>query len=145
VSDPDPSGLSSPPGNQSGPAGGWGAPPPGPGPGYGQQPPGYGYGQQPPGYGYGYGQPVNHPQGTTILVLGILGLVVCGILGIFAWSMGNKAKAEMSAQPGVVFANEGQITAGRICGMISTILLGIGALFGVVVILISFAAAAGSA
>jgi hypothetical protein len=86
---------------------------------------------------------VNHPQGTTILVLGILGLVVCGILGIFAWTMGNKAREEMRAQPGVVFANEGQITAGRICGMISTILLGIGVAFFVVILIIS-AVAAGS-
>ena len=41
-----------------------------------QQPPGYG----PPGYG-GYGPPAqNHPQSTTVLVLGILGIVGSALL-----------------------------------------------------------------
>ncbi|NLV56830.1 MAG: DUF4190 domain-containing protein [Acidimicrobiales bacterium] len=81
----------------------------------------------PPGYGgypqQGYG-PVQqeHPQGTTILVLGILSLVVCGLLGPFAWVMGNKAKAEVDARPGL-YSNAGNITAGRICGMVATIIL----------------------
>ena len=91
---------------------GW--PPPGDGselppsqPPYGQQPE-YGqppaeYGQQ-PGYGQPYGQPgygqqVDHPQGTTILVLGILGLVSCQILGVVAWVMGNNALREIDANP----------------------------------------------
>jgi hypothetical protein len=118
-------------------------PPYGQAPPYGQQPP-YGqppYGQPPYGqaqygqapYGYGAQNRVEHPQGTTILVLGILGLVVCGILGIVAWSMGNKARDEMAAQPGVSFTNEGMITAGRICGMISTIIMVISIGFIVVV------------
>ena len=76
-------------------------PPPPPPPGgspYGQQP--YGqqpYGQQPYGQAYGYGATMEHAQGTTILVLGILSLVICGILGPFAWSMGNKALKEIDA------------------------------------------------
>ena len=45
------------------------------------------------------GGTTQHPQGTTILVLGILSLVVCGILGPFAWSMGNKALREINADP----------------------------------------------
>ncbi|HEY3482639.1 MAG TPA: hypothetical protein VGL02_27450 [Streptomyces sp.] len=49
-------------------------------PSYPPGPPGppYGYGYPPPGYG------VEHPQGTTVLVLGILSLVICGVLGPFA-------------------------------------------------------------
>lgn len=67
-----------------------------------------------------------HPAGTTILVLGILSLVICGFLGPFAWVKGNAAKKEMDAQPGVQWSNRGSVTAGRICGMIATIFLIIG-------------------
>ncbi|MEI6402380.1 MAG: DUF4190 domain-containing protein [Actinomycetota bacterium] len=66
---------------------------------------------------------VEHPQGTTILVLGILSLVVCGILGPFAWNMGNKTLREMDANPGVVYRNRGNVTAGRLCGMIGCALM----------------------
>ena len=100
-------------------SGGWqpGAQPPGPG-GYPPAGPG---GYPPPGYG-GYTQQMQHPQGTTILVLGILSLVVCGLLGPFAWSMGNKALKEIDAS-GVVYANRGQVQAGRICGIVSSVLI----------------------
>jgi hypothetical protein len=109
-------------------------------PGYQQQPPqpGYqqpqqGYAQQPyppQPYGQGYAQPnyampQEHPQGTTILVLGICGIVVCNILGPIAWQMGNKAIKEMDAQPGVVFSNRGLVNGGRICGIIGTVILGL--------------------
>lgn len=61
------------------------------------------------------------PEGaSTILVLGILGLVVCQILGIVAWVQGNtymKRCKEMGVEP------EGSAVAGRICGMIASILL----------------------
>jgi hypothetical protein len=72
-----------------------------------------------------------HPKGTTILVLGILSLIICGlILGPIAWVMGNNAKREMEAQPGVVWTNAGSVNAGRICGMIATIL------YAVVIVLV---------
>ena len=64
-----------------------------------------------------------HPAGTTVLVLGILSLVICGLLGPIAWAKGNTAKREMDAQPEVRWSNRGSITAGRICGMIASILL----------------------
>ena len=56
-------------------------------------------------------------------MLGILSLVVCGLLGPFAWNMGNKALREIDANPGVVYRNRGNITAGRLCGMIGCALL----------------------
>ena len=65
-----------------------------------------------------------HPSGTTILVLGILSLVVCGVLGPFAWSMANNALREIDSQPGVHWSNRGNVTAGRICGIIGTCILG---------------------
>jgi len=82
-----------------------------------------------------------HPQGTTILVLGILSLVVCGLLGPFAWSMGNKALREIDSNPSVRYSNRGNISAGRICGMIASILLIVGiGLFVLVAVVGGFAA-----
>jgi hypothetical protein len=75
---------------------------------------------------------VEHPNGTTVLVLGILSLVVCQILGPFAWKMGNTALREMDARPDLVYSNRGNITAGRIIGIISTALLGLGVFFFVI-------------
>ena len=103
-----------------------------PPPPYGQGPP-YGYGYPPPGYG------VEHPQGTTVLVLGILSLVICGILGPFAWSMGNRALAEIDAAPPGYYSNRGQVSAGRICGIVATILL-IVSIFAIILFFGLFAA-----
>jgi hypothetical protein len=112
--------------------------PPPPPPSGGYDPPPWGGAPPPPGYTGGgqYGHTREHPQGTTILVLGILSLVVCGLLGPFAWAMGTKAMHEMDASPGV-WSNRGNVTAGRICGIISSCLLIAGVAF-----LIVFVAAA---
>src|SRR6478735_231857 len=117
----------------------WGGPPPPPSSGQGPYP--AGYGQQPPPPPYGYQQyggmvPANHPQGTTVLVLGILSLAVCGILGPFAWSMGNKALREIDADPSRTYGNRGQIVAGRICGIIASVFLIIGVV-GLVILIIA--------
>ena len=61
-------------------------------------------------------------RGTLILVLGILGLVICGPLGIAAWIMGNGDLKEIDA--GAMDSSGRSLTnAGRICGMIATILM----------------------
>ena len=61
-------------------------------------------------------------RGTTILVLGILGLVVCQICGIVAWVMANKDIPKMEA--GTMDPEGlGQAKAGKICGIIAVILL----------------------
>jgi len=61
-------------------------------------------------------------RGSTILTLGILSLVVCGvILGPIAWAMGTTDMAEIRAgrmDPD----GEGTTNAGRICGIIGTFL-----------------------
>ncbi len=75
----------------------------------------------PPG---AYYPPPKHPQATTVLVLGILGLVLCQVLGPFAWSMGNKAQKEILANPGA-YSGDGEINAGRILGIIATAILGL--------------------
>ena len=124
------------------------------------QPPGYDPGQYgpPPGYGapqygaapqygvpYGYGPPqYEHPQGTTVLILGILGIVACQILAPFAWVMGNRALAEIDANP-AAYSNRGLVVAGRICGIVGSVLLGIYLAFFLVYFLIVLAAIGSSA
>lgn len=131
-----------PPGSY--PPGGYGPPPnvpPAPGvpagPGGYGPPPGYGYGGQ--GYGgQGYGgYPVSreHPQGTTILVLGICGWLLCGLLAPAAWIMGNTAIKEIDRNP-AAYSNRGIVQTGRILGMVYTLLVGAFlVLFGVLVII----------
>ncbi|MCK2216002.1 DUF4190 domain-containing protein [Actinomadura sp. ATCC 31491] len=83
----------------------------------------------PPPYDPYYGPPLrSHPNGTTVLVLGILSLVVCSFLGPFAWSMGTRALREID-QSGYPYENRGHIQAGRICGIVSSVLMGITLLF----------------
>ncbi len=60
-------------------------------------------------------------RGATILVLGILGFVICFILGIIAWSMGNTDLLLM--RKGAMDPSGRSLTeAGRLCGMICAIL-----------------------
>jgi hypothetical protein len=89
--------------------------------GYGQ----YGqpqYGGQQPQYGGYAGPPPDHPQSTTVLVLGIVSLVVCQILGPFAWVMGNRVVREIDAGRGSI-GGRSSANAGRICGIIASVLL----------------------
>jgi hypothetical protein len=61
-------------------------------------------------------------RGTLILVLGILSLIVCAPLGIVAWVMGNGDLKEIDA--GLMDPEGRSLTqAGKICGLIATILL----------------------
>lgn len=116
---------------------GWGGPPPPP-----QQPPTQGpypanYGQQPPpppaGYtaynpqGGGGANYRTYPQGTTILVLGILSFFCFGIvLGTIAAIMGTKALREIDSDPSTTYTNRGQVNAGRICGIIGAVISVVG-------------------
>ncbi|HEX5400050.1 MAG TPA: DUF4190 domain-containing protein [Verrucomicrobiae bacterium] len=61
-------------------------------------------------------------RGTLILVLGILSLVVCAPLGIAAWVMGSGDLKEIDG--GMMDpSGRGLTQAGKICGMIATILM----------------------
>ena len=77
------------------------------------------YGQNPYQGGYGVA-PQPHPQGTTVLVLGIVGLVVCFIAGIIAVVMGNRALKEIDANP-AAYNNRQSVVIGRVLGIISII------------------------
>ncbi len=90
----------------------------------------------PPPYGP---PPMNHPRTTTVLVLGILSLVVCGVLGPFAWSMGNRALREidasqLTAQP---LGGRETVNVGRILGIVATVLLVLGLLAGVGLVVVA--------
>ena len=82
-------------------------------------------------------------RGTLILVLGILSLVVCGPLGIFAWIMGSGDLKQMDAGT-MDPSGRGTTNAGRICGMIATIFIIIGLVIGALFALVAFAVAIGS-
>lgn len=70
-------------------------------------------------YGSGYAQPKTSQKALWALILGILGLVCCGLLaGIPALVLGNVAKKEIAASGGMQ-TGEGMATAGVVLGIIS--------------------------
>ena len=107
-----PAGQQYPPAGQQYPPAGQQYPVSQPSP-YGQPP--AGYGQQP--YGAATGE---HPQGTTIFVLGIIGIFVA-VCAPIAWYLGNKARREIAAS-GASYANDSQISTGRMLGKVFTII-----------------------
>lgn len=93
--------------------------------------------QQPPQFPQESGAYPEQSQATTILVLGILGIVICGILAPFAWSMGNKELAAIDSgrrSP----ENRGTANAGRILGIIGTVLLAVGIVVLILVVVGTF-------
>ena len=98
--------------------------------------------QYPPPFPYGRPQQ-DHPQATTILILGICGLVLCQILGPFAWSMGNKALREVDASQGQLGGRD-MVNIGRILGIVATVLMGLGLLAVILFVLVAVIAASSS-
>lgn len=86
-------------------------------------------------------------RGTLILVLGILGLIICQPIGIAAWLMGNtdlRAMREGRMDP----SGESLTTAGKVCGIIASVLLGFGLVLGcayflIAIVIVGAAAATG--
>ena len=96
-----------------------GGPPPGQ-PQYGQPPnPQVPYGAPQPTYG-----PIvpDHPQATTVLILGIVSIVVCGVAAPFAWVMGNRVVREIDASGGTL-GGRSNAQVGRILGIVVTALM----------------------
>lgn len=79
--------------------------------------------------------PARHPQATTALVLGILGLALCGLLAPFAWYIGGSAVKEIDASP-YAYSGRSEANAGRIMGIVGTVLIAVGvvAVIGLVVL-----------
>ena len=104
------------------------APPPRPAaptPQYGSSTPTYGLG------GFG-GASLKPHRGTTVLVLGILGILVCGICSIFALIYGNQDLAEMDA--GIMDPSGRSPTqTGRVLGMVGVTFMIIGVVINVLV------------
>ncbi|MEV6770562.1 DUF4190 domain-containing protein [Nocardia sp. NPDC051030] len=96
--------------------------------------PPYGY----PGYPvYGNPPPPEHPQATTIMVLGILSLVLCQLLGPVAWIMGSKARKEIDASGGML-GGRSNVTVGYVCGIVGTcILIAIPVIWGLMFLFIA--------
>ena len=72
-------------------------------------------------------------QASTALVVSIIGLVCCQILGIVAWVMANNELEGIKAgkrNP----VNEGTASAARIIGIVTTVLLGIGIVLGLLLL-----------
>jgi hypothetical protein len=82
-------------------------------------------------------------QATMILVLGILSIVFCQVLGPFAWVMGNKELEAIDAgrRPP---ENRSNANAGRITGIIGTVLLGLGLLVAIAFLVFGLFIAVGS-
>ena len=103
---------------------------------YGQQSP-MPYGQQP----YTMPPTQEHPQGTLILIFGILGIFIT-IFAPIAWYLGNKAKRDVQTS-GIQYSNEQNISIGRMLGKIFTIIAIISIVF-VIILWIVIAIAASS-
>ncbi|HHU37899.1 MAG TPA: DUF4190 domain-containing protein [Propionibacterium sp.] len=65
-----------------------------------------------------------HPQTSTVLLLGVLGLVLF-VTGPFAWVMGSRARAEVAAGR---YAPSPLLTAGWALGILTTVCLVVGAI-----------------
>jgi hypothetical protein len=123
-------------------------PPPNP---YAQQdpyaaPPPNPYGSQPYQPAYAGGGLPDHPSATTALVLGIVslvGIVFCGgltlVLAPFAWVIGSRAVRAVDATPGRYGGRE-KAAAGRVMGIIGTVLLALGivALIALIALVVAF-------
>ena len=92
-------------------------------------------GSPPMPYGQQYAVPAReHPQGTLILIFGIIGIFF-SLFAAIAWYMGATAMKEVSTS-GVRYSNESNINAGRILGKIVTIIALVGLTIGILIWLV---------
>jgi hypothetical protein len=100
----------------------------------GQQPAPYGQQSHMP-YGQPYGTPPQeHPQGTLILIFGILGIFIT-IFAPIAWYLGNKAKQDIRAS-GFQYSNEQNISIGRMLGKVFTIIALVSIVLTIIIIIV---------
>ena len=67
-------------------------------------------------------------KATMSLVLGVLGIICCGLLAPFAWYMANEELKGIDAGR-IAESNRGMAQVAKILGIIGTILLGLGLLW----------------
>ena len=89
-----------------------------------------------------YQQPVyappNHPQATTALILGVVGLALCPFVGIAGFVMGGRVRREIDAAPGQ-WSGRGLATGGWVLGIISIVYAALGVVYLVGVIVAAIA------
>lgn len=66
--------------------------------------------------------PQNAPGAVPALVLGILGILVCPLLGPFAWVYGRRGERAVDASGGLL-PGRGLATAGKVLGIVGTALV----------------------
>ena len=87
--------------------------------------------------------PLKPHRGGAVLALGILGLVVCFILGVVAWVMGNNDLREMDI--GVMDPSGRSMTqAGKVCGIVSVVFALVPLCVGLLALLVAILAAIGA-
>ncbi len=87
----------------------------------------------PPAFGQQYGTMAPSVNGTTILVLAILGLVCVQILGPVAWIMANNALKTLDQYPYADQSQRGTVVAGRVIGIIATAFLALSIVYFVII------------
>ncbi len=93
----------------------------------------------PPPYSNPYPPPLGreHPSGTIVLVLGILGFATGGISGLIAWVMSGRVLREIDADP-AAYSNRQNVVLGRILGIVTTIIGAVGVLVVIAYIVFVF-------
>ncbi|WP_022909557.1 hypothetical protein [Aestuariimicrobium kwangyangense] len=81
-----------------------------------------------------YGARAEHPQGTAVLILAVLGFIT-GITQFIAWYMGGKAKKEIAA--GAPYAFEGNLKTGYIIGKVLSIVAIVGFVLTILLVVLS--------
>ncbi|NUS45691.1 MAG: DUF4190 domain-containing protein [Mycobacteriaceae bacterium] len=66
------------------------------------------------------GGPVEHPRATAVLVLGVLGLLCCGVAAPIAWVLGARALIEIDASGGY-YGGRSQARLGMALGILGTV------------------------
>lgn len=77
------------------------------------------------------------PNGTLILILGIVGILMCQIAGIVAWVMASKEEQ--------LYPNDQNVKVGKILGMVCVGLMIFGLVIGVGIVIFTFVIAAAAA
>lgn len=76
-----------------------------------------------------------HPEGTRLLVLGVLGMGICPILAPYTWRRAGRVLAEIDASD-VPVRNRPSVVGARICGVMGTVVWGTVALILVVLVVV---------
>jgi tetratricopeptide (TPR) repeat protein len=86
-------------------------------------PPPGGYVPPPGTYGGPHPSASSPVNGTTPLVVGILGIVLCQLLSPVAWVLGDNALKTLNAYPNFDQSQRGSALAGKILGIVGTVIL----------------------